>query len=55
MDDFAEYNAMPRYVVSTTLRQGDERWPDKDTTKLALVEHEAYANGVQKQVFDVVR
>ncbi|WP_017589658.1 dihydrofolate reductase family protein [Nocardiopsis ganjiahuensis] len=28
---------------------------DKDTTKLNLVEHEVYSNGVQKQVFDVVR
>ncbi|MFE5485190.1 dihydrofolate reductase family protein [Streptomyces sp. NPDC056527] len=28
---------------------------DKDTQKLKLVEHEAYANGLQKQVFDVVR
>ncbi|AZM53891.1 deaminase [Streptomyces sp. WAC 01529] len=28
---------------------------DKDTQKLRLVEHEAYANGVQKNVFDVVR
>ncbi|MEV4419122.1 dihydrofolate reductase family protein [Patulibacter sp. NPDC049589] len=116
MDDFARYSALPRYVVSTTLEQDDERWPatilrsvddvaalkeqdgapllihgsaelgialadaglvdryhllvfpvllgagkrlfsavDKDTTKLTLVEHEAYANGVQKQVFDVVR
>ncbi|MEU8539372.1 dihydrofolate reductase family protein [Streptomyces sp. NPDC048717] len=27
---------------------------DKDAQKLRLVEHEAYANGVQKQVFDVV-
>ncbi|MBB2901950.1 dihydrofolate reductase [Kineococcus radiotolerans] len=27
MDDFAGYNAMPRYVVSTTLEQDDERWP----------------------------
>lgn len=27
MDDFAEYNAMPRYVVSTTLEHDDERWP----------------------------
>ncbi|PPK92670.1 dihydrofolate reductase [Kineococcus xinjiangensis] len=27
MDEFAGYNAMPRYVVSTTLEQGDERWP----------------------------
>jgi dihydrofolate reductase len=28
---------------------------DKDTRKLKLVEYEVYANGVQKQVFDVVR
>ncbi|MGW5394913.1 dihydrofolate reductase family protein, partial [Streptomyces sp. NPDC003952] len=28
---------------------------DKDTQKLKLVEHEAYANGLQKQVFDVIR
>ncbi|MER6299470.1 dihydrofolate reductase family protein [Kitasatospora sp. NPDC001539] len=28
---------------------------DKDTQKLQLVEHAVYANGVQKQVFDVVR
>ncbi|MCX4967548.1 dihydrofolate reductase family protein [Streptomyces sp. NBC_00654] len=28
---------------------------DKDTQKLKLVEHEAYANGLQKNVFDVVR
>jgi dihydrofolate reductase len=28
---------------------------DKDTTKLRLVEYEAYSNGVQKQVFEVVR
>jgi dihydrofolate reductase len=116
MDDFAEYNAMPRYVVSTTLAEADPGWPatilrsvddvaelkateggpiavhgsatlgasladaglvdryhllvfpvllgagrrlfsdaDKDVTKLHLVEHEAYPNGIQKQVFDVVR
>lgn len=116
MDEFAEYNAMPRYVVSSTLQDEDPRWPatilrsvdevaelknteggpiavhgsatlgrsladaglvdryhllvfplllgagkrlfsdtDKDTTKLKLVEHEAYSNGIQKQVFDVVR
>ena len=116
MDDFAEYNAMPRYVVSTTLQEEDSRWPatilrsvddvarlketeggpiavhgsatlgasladaglvdryhllvfplllgagrrlfstaDKDATKLELVAHAAYANGIQKQVFDVVR
>ncbi|WP_042413433.1 dihydrofolate reductase family protein [Streptacidiphilus anmyonensis] len=28
---------------------------DKDAQKLSLVEHEVYANGLQKQVFDVVR
>ncbi|MFF9512437.1 dihydrofolate reductase family protein [Streptomyces sp. NPDC014724] len=28
---------------------------DKDTQKLKLVEHEVYSNGLQKQVFDVVR
>ncbi|MGW2014219.1 dihydrofolate reductase family protein [Streptomyces sp. NPDC001927] len=28
---------------------------DKDAQKLKLVEYEAYANGLQKQVFDVVR
>jgi dihydrofolate reductase len=116
MAEFAEYNAMPRYVVSTTLADEDPRWPatvlrslddvaelkrteggpiivhgsaalgaaladaglvdryhllvfplllgagkrlfsdaDKDLTKLDLVEHEVYSNGVQKQVLDVVR
>ncbi|ESU48367.1 dihydrofolate reductase family protein [Streptomyces filamentosus] len=28
---------------------------DKDQQKLKLVEHEAYANGIQKNVFEVVR
>ena len=116
VDDFAGYNSMPRYVVSTTLRQDDPRWPatvlrsvdevaalketeggpisvhgsailgksladaglvdryhllvfpkllgagtrlfseaDKDATKLELVEHDTYANGIQKQIFDVMR
>ncbi|GAB3644503.1 dihydrofolate reductase family protein [Glycomyces tarimensis] len=116
MEEFAGYNAMPRYVVSSTLEQDDPRWPatvlrsvddvaalketeggpiavhgsatlgksladaglvdryhllvfpvllgagkrlwseaDKDWTKLNLVDHEAYANGIQKQVFEVVR
>jgi dihydrofolate reductase len=116
MEEFAEYNAMPRYVVSTTLERDDERWPatvlrslddvaalketeggpiavhgsatlghgladaglvdryhllvfplllgagkrlfsdaDKDTTRLKLVESEAYGNGIQKQILDVVR
>lgn len=27
MDEFAGYNAMPRYVVSRTLEQEDPRWP----------------------------
>lgn len=27
MEDFATYNAMPRYVVSTTLESDDSRWP----------------------------
>lgn len=27
MDEFAGYNAMPRYVVSTTLTGQDDRWP----------------------------
>ena len=116
MEEFAEYNAMPKYVVSTTLAADDSRWPatvlrsvddvaalkegeggliavhgsatlgasladaglvdryhllvfpvllgagkrlfseaDKDLTKLNLVDHEVYSNGIQKQVFDVVR
>jgi dihydrofolate reductase len=116
MEEFAGYNAMPRYVVSTTLAGEDPRWPatvlrsldevaalkrteggpiavhgsatlghglaeaglvdryhllvfpvllgagkrlfsaaDRDRTRLRLVEREAYANGVQKQVFDVLR
>jgi len=116
MEEFAEYNAMPRYVVSSTLEQDDERWPatilrstddvaalkqteggtiavhgsatlgksladaglvdryhllvfpvllgagkrlfsetDKDKTMLTLVEQAAYPNGIQMQVFDVVR
>lgn len=115
-EEFAGYNAMPRYVVSTTLTQDDERWPatilrsvddvaalkrseggpisvhgsatlghalaaaglvdryhllvfpvllgagkrlfsdaDHDAVKLRLVEHEVYANGIQKQIFDVDR
>ena len=116
MEEFAEYNAMPKYVVSTTLEATDPGWPatilrsvddvaalketeggpiavhgsatlgasladaglvdryhllvfpvllgagrrlfseaDKDATKLHLVDHAVYSNGIQKQVFDVVR
>lgn len=116
MEEFAGYNAMPRYVVSTTLAEDDPRWPatvlrsvdevaalkqseggpiavhgsatlghsladaglvdryhllvfplllgsgrrlfstsEHDTTKLRLVEHEVYRNGISKQVLDVAR
>jgi dihydrofolate reductase len=119
MEDFARYKTMPKYIVSTTLGEGDlvSNWgestilrsldqvaalkqteggpiivhgsaslnhglsdaglidryhllvyplllgagkrlfssADQDTRKLKLVEHEAYANGLQKQIFDVVR
>ncbi|MET9774733.1 dihydrofolate reductase family protein [Streptomyces sp. NPDC006367] len=119
MEEFADYRTMPKYVVSTTLTDGDlvDDWgettilrslddvaalketegaplivhgsaalnralsdaglidryhllvfplllgagkrlfsdTDKDTQRLRLVEHETYANGIQKNVFDVVR
>ncbi|GHJ43499.1 deaminase reductase [Catellatospora sp. TT07R-123] len=119
MAEFARYNAMPKYVVSSTLAEDDlvadwghttvlrsldevaalketdggpiivhgsaalnhnlsdagliDRYhllvfplllgagkrlfsaTDKDVQQLKLVEHDTYANGVQKQVFDVVR
>jgi dihydrofolate reductase len=116
MKEFERYNSLPRYVVSTTLAEDDDRWPatilrsldevaqlkqtdggpllvhgsaelgaslanaglvdryhllvfplllgagkrlfseaDHDTTKLRLVEQEAYGNGVMKVVYDVVR
>ncbi|MDO5645228.1 MAG: dihydrofolate reductase family protein [Dermabacter sp.] len=116
MEDFARYNALPRYVASTTLTADDERWPativrtlnevaalkeadggpilvhgslalgrslltaglvdryhllvypvllgagarlwpdaDASMTKLSVAEHEVYANGVQKLVYDVQR
>ncbi len=115
-DEFPRYNAMPRYVVSTTLEADDDRWPatilrstddvaalketdggpiivhgsaelgasladaglvdryhlltfplllgagkrlfsaaDKDATKLEVVEHATYPNGIHMQVLDVVR
>jgi hypothetical protein len=70
MEEFATYNAMPKYVVSSTLQ--DPQWHNtsvlrsldevaalKETqggeTKLSLVEHAAYANGVTLQRYDVVR
>lgn len=116
MDDFARYNALPRWVVSTTLDGDDERWPatvlrsmddvaalretdgapllvhgsatlgwaladaglvdryhllvfplllgagrrlfsgaDKDLTRLDLVEHATYGNGIRMAIYDVVR
>jgi len=119
MEEFAEYKVMPKYVVSTTLKDDDlvSNWgdttilrsldevadlkkteggpiiihgsasltrsladadlidryhllvfpvllgagkrlfstTDKDKQRLKLVEHEAYANGLQKNVFDVIR
>ena len=113
MEEFAEYNAMPKYVVSTTLTDptwnntsvlrsldelaalkegeggtillhgsatlaqnlaaaglvdryhllvfplllggGKRLFADGDKTRLALVEHATYSNGVQKAVYDVVR
>lgn len=115
MAEFELYNAMPRYVVSTTLESTDPGWPatvlrslddvaalkqteggpisvhgsadlgahladaglvdryhllvfplllgsgkrlfstsSHDTTKLRLVEHDTYANGIQMQVLDVI-
>jgi len=116
MDEFAGYNAMPRYVVSSTLETDDARWPatvlrtvddvaalkagdggpiaihgsatlgasladaglvdryhllvfpvllgagkrlfsetDQPATKLRLVEHDVYSNGIQKVIYDIVR
>lgn len=118
MEEFKEYNEMPKYVVSTTLdaeavengewqnchvlrsldevaelKKGDggpilvhgsatlarslaraglvdryhllvfplvlgsgkRLWGEQDKTKLRLVEHDTYSNGIQKQVLEVVR
>jgi dihydrofolate reductase len=94
-DEFPRYNAMPKYVVSTTLKEDDgapisvhgsatlarnladaglidryhllvfpvvlgagkRMWSDTDKDKqaLRLLESEAYANGIQKLVYEVVR
>lgn len=118
MEEFAHYNTMPKYVVSTTLAEENlvTNWgettilrsldqvaalkqteggpiivhgsaslnhslsdaglidryhllvfplllgagkrlfstSDKDTRKLKLIEHDVYANGLQKQIFDVI-
>ena len=46
------------HLLVLPLLLGDKRLfstADKDTQKLKLVEHEVYSNGLQKQVFDVVR
>jgi dihydrofolate reductase len=113
MEEFATYNAMPKYVVSSTLRDpewhhtsvlrsldevaalketdggeihvhgsatlaqglaaaglvdryhllvfplllggGKRLFGDGDKTRLSLVEHAAYSNGITLQVYDVVR
>lgn len=116
MEEFARYNTLPRYVVSSTLTTDDDRWPatilhsledvaalketeggpillngsaelganladaglvdryhllvyplllgsgkrlfsttDHDTVHLKLIEHDTYANGIQKNVYDVIR
>jgi len=44
-------------VFPLLLGAGKRLFPasDRDAQKLALVEHEVYSNGIQKQVLDVVR
>ncbi|MFF2411463.1 dihydrofolate reductase family protein [Streptomyces sp. NPDC058092] len=56
----ADAGLVDRYhllVYPLLLGAGKRLFPatDKDTQKLKLVEHAAYSNGLQKQVFDVVR
>ena len=42
-------------VFPVVLGQGKRLFADGDKTRLSLVEHAAYANGIQLNVFDVVR
>ncbi|WP_435769219.1 dihydrofolate reductase family protein [Nocardioides sp. SYSU DS0651] len=56
----ADAGLVDRYhllVFPTVLGAGKRMWSDtdKDRQKLALVESQAYANGVQKLVYEVVR
>jgi len=56
----ADAGLVDRYhllVFPTVLGAGKRMWSDsdKDRQRLELVESEAYANGVQKLVYDVVR
>lgn len=56
----ADAGLVDRYhlvVYPLLLGAGKRLFPasDKATQKLKLVEHEAYSNGLQKQIFDVVR
>ncbi|RLL66760.1 dihydrofolate reductase family protein [Streptomyces sp. Z26] len=56
----ADADLVDRYhllVFPLLLGAGKRLFPatDRDARKLTLVEHETYANGVQKNVFDVVR
>ncbi|MBO2457924.1 dihydrofolate reductase family protein [Actinomadura violacea] len=58
--DLADADLVDRYhllVFPLLLGAGKRLFSatDKDAQKLRLVEHEAYANGIQKNVFDVVR
>lgn len=60
MDDFARYNDLDKYVVSTTLAQTDPGWGPATILRgldevARLVGHAAYSNGVTLSVLDVVR
>ena len=49
-EEFAGYNAMPRFVVSTTLEGDDERWPA--TILRSLDEVKALKTGQSRTDFD---